>query len=160
AAIAAGETPETEAPAPVNQAGQPVAAPEDAGASVEDVDDELVELFLAEGQELLENLELTLHRWSEEPRDRALAEAVKRDLHTLKGAARMAGQADLGSLIHDFESRVGDAEGAVLAGDAGAAAELLSGLDAIAARFEAVQRQAAGTPGRGAEAPTAVAPQA
>src|SRR5690606_24782420 len=62
----------------------------------EDMDAEVVELFLDEADELLESLEQGLHQWTENPAQLGIADGIKRDLHTFKGGARMAGLVTLG----------------------------------------------------------------
>src|SRR5439155_17544844 len=47
-----------------------------------------------------------LRAWRASPADSALADGVKRALHTLKGSARMAGAIRLGELTHLMESRI------------------------------------------------------
>ncbi len=69
-----------------------------------DYDYELLEIFLEEGAEILDASEETLQAWREQPDDRSLVEALQRQLHTLKGSARMAGIAAIGDLSHTLES--------------------------------------------------------
>ena len=86
----------------------PVAAepprPQVAETSDEEYDDELLEIFLEEGSEILDASEETLHEWVNSPDDRSLVEALQRQLHTLKGGARMAGITPVGDLSHSLES--------------------------------------------------------
>jgi len=56
-----------------------------------DYDEELLEIFIEEGEEILEQSDNTLMTWRENPDDREALEALQRQLHTLKGGARMAG---------------------------------------------------------------------
>lgn len=67
-------------------------------------DDELLDIFIEEGEEILEESDNTLNSWMETPEDNALLEAMQRQLHTLKGGARMAGVVELGDLGHVTES--------------------------------------------------------
>ena len=69
----------------------------------EALDPEMVEIFLEEAQELILSTGETLHQWLGHPGDRALAATLQRDLHTLKGGARMAGVTPLGDLGHVLE---------------------------------------------------------
>ena len=69
-----------------------------------DFDHELLEIFLEEGAEILDACEETLQAWREQPDDRSLVEALQRQLHTLKGSARMAGITAIGDLSHTLES--------------------------------------------------------
>jgi len=69
-----------------------------------DLDPELFEVFLEEADEIIEGGEMTLHSWSEEPERRDLVEAFQRQLHTLKGGARMVGIHAIGDLSHSMEN--------------------------------------------------------
>ncbi|WP_303901651.1 hybrid sensor histidine kinase/response regulator [Thiohalomonas denitrificans] len=67
-------------------------------------DPELLELFLEEGREILDSSEQILQSWLETPNDHSLVQSLQRQLHTLKGSARMAGVAAIGDLSHALES--------------------------------------------------------
>ena len=67
-----------------------------------DIDPELVEIFLEEAEEVLETASNALDTW--EGGDTSLVPALQRDLHTLKGGARMAGIAAIGDLAHELEN--------------------------------------------------------
>jgi chemosensory pili system protein ChpA (sensor histidine kinase/response regulator) len=86
--------------------------PSDIGVLPEDTDPEILDIFLAEADELLEEIEQALQAWSENPSDNSWPERLKRALHTFKGGARMAGLDAMGTASHDFESLVQDSEGA------------------------------------------------
>ena len=73
-------------------------------ADVEEYDPELLEIFLEEGADILDASEETLQAWVNSPEDRSLVEALQRQLHTLKGGARMAGIKPIGDLSHSLES--------------------------------------------------------
>jgi len=70
----------------------------------EDFDPEIIEIFIEEALELLEDIERALHNWQEDLSDPQPAEELKRYLHTFKGGARLAGLPILGDISHDFES--------------------------------------------------------
>ncbi|MEW6646095.1 MAG: Hpt domain-containing protein [Pseudomonadota bacterium] len=89
------EVPAAPPPAP------PVAA---APAVVPEYDQELLDIFLEEGAEIIDASEESLQAWREHPDDRSLVEALQRQLHTLKGGARMAGVTPIGDLSHTLES--------------------------------------------------------
>jgi len=72
--------------------------------AAEPIDPELREIFLGEGQELLEALAITGGLWSGADDDAATLAELRRNLHTLKGSARMAGADALGELAHRIES--------------------------------------------------------
>lgn len=72
----------------------------------DDIDPEVLPMFLEEAQELLPQISRELRKWSELPADRTAPLALQRALHTFKGSARMAGAMRLGELAHLMESRV------------------------------------------------------
>ena len=69
-----------------------------------DYDEELLEIFLEEGTEILEESDQIIHEWISTPDEEQFVKALQRHLHTLKGGARMAGIAELGDLGHSIES--------------------------------------------------------
>ncbi len=71
-----------------------------------DYDPELLEIFIEEGVDILDASEQTLQEWVDSPDDRSLVEALQRQLHTLKGGARMAGITPIGDLSHSLESTI------------------------------------------------------
>ncbi|KGD63784.1 two-component hybrid chemotactic sensor and regulator [Alcanivorax nanhaiticus] len=66
------------------------------------LDPELVSLFLEEAEEILETASNALDQW--EQGDSSNVDSLQRDLHTLKGGARMAGVAPVGDLAHELEN--------------------------------------------------------
>ena len=80
--------------------------PKEKRAVRDDIDADLLPLFLDEARELLPQMSTGLRDWKAAPEDRNAADAVKRALHTLKGSARMAGAIRLGELAHLMESRI------------------------------------------------------
>ncbi|MZR63156.1 Hpt domain-containing protein [Alcanivorax sp. DP30] len=66
------------------------------------LDPELVSLFLEEAEEILETASNALDQW--EQGDHSNVDSLQRDLHTLKGGARMAGVAPVGDLAHELEN--------------------------------------------------------
>lgn len=85
----------------------PAAAEEPPVLRVHDeIDDQLLPIFLEEAGELLSDLHTTLRNWQADPRDADHAKSVARLLHTLKGSARMAGAMTLGEQVHQLESRL------------------------------------------------------
>ena len=78
-------------------------------AQAEDVvpdygDPELVEIFIEEASDILESSEETLQLWKSDTDNVEHIAALKRELHTLKGGARMADISDIGDLAHGVES--------------------------------------------------------
>lgn len=66
-------------------------------------DPELVEIFLEEGFEIIERATAALLRWMEHTDNSLELETLQRDLHTLKGGARMAEIPEIGDLAHELE---------------------------------------------------------
>ena len=68
------------------------------------LDAELVDIFVEEGGDLLDHSDGLLAQLRETPDDREAMVGLQRDLHTLKGGARMAGMMPIGELGHAMES--------------------------------------------------------
>ncbi|MDX1497189.1 MAG: response regulator, partial [Salinisphaeraceae bacterium] len=97
------EEPEaSEAPASPDIADIATAGP----AGDQDVSDEMLELFLGEGEELLEAIDKALDQWEHDLADTAPRAELLRNLHTIKGAARMAGANSVADASHELESRI------------------------------------------------------
>ena len=75
----------------------------------DEVDDQLLPIFLEEAHELYPQIGSALRAWREKPEDSQLGRNLQRSLHTLKGSARMAGAMRLGELTHRVEDRVDQA---------------------------------------------------
>ncbi|MBZ9783953.1 Hpt domain-containing protein [Pseudomonas sp. REP124] len=67
------------------------------------LDDEIVSIFLEEGFDIIESSGAALSRWQAEPSNRQEVETLLRDLHTLKGGARMVEITPIGDLAHELE---------------------------------------------------------
>jgi len=70
----------------------------------EDFDEDIVEVFLEEADELSEDLDEAIHAWQNDRSDLAPLEIITRALHTYKGGARLAALTNLGELTHDYET--------------------------------------------------------
>ncbi len=78
---------------------------EDPLASIrDDVDEQVLPIFLDEAAELFPQAGEELRAWRRNPHDGKPAGELRRTLHTLKGSARMAGAMRLGQLTHLMES--------------------------------------------------------
>jgi len=66
-------------------------------------DPELLEIFLEEGFDIIESSGAALLRWQAQPSNRQEMETLLRDLHTLKGGARMVEITPIGDLAHELE---------------------------------------------------------
>ena len=75
----------------------------------DDLDAELLPIFLEEAQELMPFVGNQLRAWRAKPTDEAAQQGLQRALHTLKGSARMAGAMRLGEMTHQMETQVLDA---------------------------------------------------
>ena len=69
-----------------------------------EVDHELLEIFGAEAEELLESMEHYLQVWQRDPSYGDAVVEIKRALHTLKGSARTAGANPIGAVAHHLET--------------------------------------------------------
>ncbi len=76
----------------------------DAALDTSDIDTELLDIFLEESGDLLDHSDSLLAELRDKPADRELVVGLQRDLHTLKGGARMAGIFAIGELGHAMES--------------------------------------------------------
>ena len=72
----------------------------------DDLDEQLLPIFLEEADELMGALHERLRLWQDDSANPEHAQLTARHLHTLKGSARMAGAMQLGELIHRIESRL------------------------------------------------------
>ncbi|MDA3914239.1 Hpt domain-containing protein [Oleiagrimonas sp.] len=118
------ETPEAPVQEPV-QAEQPVAPPEMARSGLgslpedfqfpddpqpdgkldkPDLDADLLDIFIEEGRDILDHSDTIMAHLREAPQAREYVVDLKRDLHTLKGGARMASLEEIGGLGHAMET--------------------------------------------------------
>lgn len=67
-------------------------------------DAEMLEIFLEEAQEIVEETNSKLAEWQTNPSDTGPVKILQRGLHTLKGGARMSGVTALGDLAHEMEN--------------------------------------------------------
>jgi chemosensory pili system protein ChpA (sensor histidine kinase/response regulator) len=72
----------------------------------DELDTDLLPVFIEEGNDLLPQMGAALRAWQESLTSTTLPQPVLRLLHTLKGSARMAGAMQLGQYLHDTESQV------------------------------------------------------
>ncbi|MCE9570502.1 MAG: Hpt domain-containing protein, partial [Rhodocyclales bacterium] len=115
------EQPPEQAP---EQTAEPLAAPpaadavpeisltaaERRAARIEDeIDAQVLPLFLEESVDLMRDIGGLLRDWRSAPDNAETARTLQRALHTLKGSARMAGAMGCGELLHSMEDRVDQA---------------------------------------------------
>jgi chemosensory pili system protein ChpA (sensor histidine kinase/response regulator) len=117
----------------------------------DDLDPDLLPVFLEEGSDLLPRIGQALRAWQHNPADGGQVQMLLRLLHTVKGSARMAGAMRLGQHAHDIETYI---QRMAPAGSATAPAleQLLGHYDHALLLFEQLQRPA----GAGASMPAAV----
>lgn len=102
--------------------------------ALDTIDVDLFPIFADEAQELLPQLAGALRHWAARPDNTSARAEVLRNLHTLKGSARLAGALRLGEMAHRMET---DAERLGSDNLVGADIEpLTAAFDAIAARFD------------------------
>lgn len=82
----------------------PIDEPVDIDANAEELDDEIIEIFMEEAGELIEDIDATIDEWESGGESLSCNENLQRLLHTFKGGARLAGLMKLGDLAHNFES--------------------------------------------------------
>ncbi|MFC5579566.1 Hpt domain-containing protein [Rhodanobacter terrae] len=68
------------------------------------IDADLLEVFIDEAREILDHTDGVLAQWHAEPAELAYVAELQRDLHTLKGGARIAGLVPVGDLSHAIET--------------------------------------------------------
>lgn len=114
AAMAAAEPVASEA-APLHDVG--VSTAEAAFAVQDDIDEQLLDVFLEEANELQPSISKILRDWRQQPDSDALSQSLQRVLHTLKGSARMTGAMRLGEATHNLEAQVIALQGKALSND-------------------------------------------
>src|SRR5271156_2400444 len=72
----------------------------------DEVDEQVLPIFLEEAAELFPQAGEQLRAWQRNSANQEAAQALRRTLHTFKGSARMAGAMRLGELTHWMESRL------------------------------------------------------
>jgi chemosensory pili system protein ChpA (sensor histidine kinase/response regulator) len=72
----------------------------------DELDADLLPIFLAEAEDLLPRIVTSLRQWRDMPDSAEPRQGLQRALHTLKGSARMAGAMRLGEAAHQLETRI------------------------------------------------------
>lgn len=72
--------------------------------SNDNANQELLQIFIEEAIDLVDALSTTIQAWEKDLQDLSKIADLKRDLHTLKGSARMVGQKAIGTLTHEIET--------------------------------------------------------
>ncbi|WP_312519347.1 Hpt domain-containing protein [Massilia sp.] len=127
-----------------------------AGIYADEIDADLLPVFLEEASDLLPQIGHDLRQWQQDPLNTAIAQNMQRALHTVKGSARMAGAMRLGQHAHELETQI---ENMVHAGTSTlpptAFDELLANYDQAMLLFEQLQQ-----PGEVAQPAAEAAPAA
>ena len=152
--IALRPAPTSGAPARVPGRSETASRPADTPGVVsaplrDELDPELLPIFLDEGNELLDNLDTALRNWRENPAEPNHPGSVARLLHTLKGSARMVGAMGLGQSLHELETRLERARSQET-GDQDIIDELETALDQTRQSLEELQQPAPPAPAPGA----------
>jgi chemosensory pili system protein ChpA (sensor histidine kinase/response regulator) len=107
--------------------------------SNEEVDEDIKEIFLEEAHEILESLDVAAHKWMSAPAQNNGMDQLLRDLHTLKGSARLAGSFMVGDVSHHFESYLTNFERKGLVADSKFFADLQEFQDRLMQLVEAIE---------------------
>ncbi len=109
------------------------AVPEEvAEPAADEFDHEIANIYSEEATELLEAAEISLAAWNHDRKDKERVAELQRQLHTLKGGARMAGIRAMGDLSHELETLVLQIDGGSVEGDDHAYAVMQASLDELA----------------------------
>ncbi|MGE3104984.1 MAG: response regulator, partial [Lysobacterales bacterium] len=98
------DLPEVPALAEVNYQTVAADAHPDGALIIADMDEELIEIFVQESRDILDASDALMVRLREHPEELDVVVGLQRELHTLKGGARMAGLGAIGDLGHAMES--------------------------------------------------------
>jgi chemosensory pili system protein ChpA (sensor histidine kinase/response regulator) len=105
-------------------------------------DGELKSLFLEDARDLLDGIDAQIREWQFAPQELGILDGLKRNLHTLKGSARLTGVTAIGDLSHALETRL-TALGDVGSGADDSTLELAQkAADALSIQMDAVERGA------------------
>ena len=111
-----------------------------APAPVEEFDHEIANIYSEEATELLEAAQGSLTVWNKDRKDKQPVAELQRQLHTLKGGARMAGVTAMGDLSHELETLVLQIDNGAVAGDEHAHAVMQASLDELSRMRDLVSR--------------------
>ena len=103
--VSSPELPALDEPAPPLGSRDALPSPELATSAV---DDELLEIFLAEADEVLAEMSEPLAELAVHPGDLPALQMLRRGFHTLKGSSRMVGLLDFGDAAWHVEQRLND----------------------------------------------------
>lgn len=101
----------------------------------DELDMDLLPVFLEEAEDLIHGFESGLQQWRAQPQRNDSPHALARLLHTFKGGARMAGAMHLGEMTHRVETRLEQAL-SQQQGDAALIDEIEAACDVLVKRLE------------------------
>jgi chemosensory pili system protein ChpA (sensor histidine kinase/response regulator) len=99
---------------------------------VDEFDSEIAKIYSEEAAELLELAEASLTAWNRDRNDKNPVAELQRQLHTLKGGARMAGITAMGDLSHELETLVLNIDSGTVRADDHAHAVVQASFDELA----------------------------
>jgi chemosensory pili system protein ChpA (sensor histidine kinase/response regulator) len=112
-----------------------------------DMDEDLVEIFVEEGSDILDKADALVARLRESPTEQEAIVGLQRHLHTLKGNARAVGISGVGDLSHAMESLIEGVVGEHLTLNRASVEALERGFDRLHRMVSRVsRRQAVGMP--------------
>jgi chemosensory pili system protein ChpA (sensor histidine kinase/response regulator) len=111
-----------------------------APAPLDAFDHEIANIYSEEAMELLEGAQASLNAWNGDRGSKAPVAELQRQLHTLKGGARMAGIAGMGDLSHELETLVIQIDAGSVAASDHAHAVLQTSLDELARMRDTVSK--------------------
>ncbi|MGD8784204.1 MAG: Hpt domain-containing protein, partial [Thioalkalispiraceae bacterium] len=91
-------------PEPEPVAAEPVSSETQTGTIADELDDEIVEIFLEEAEEEYGNISRLLPKWQNNPDEEETLKDLRRSFHTLKGSGRLVGAVDVGEFAWSFEN--------------------------------------------------------
>lgn len=107
---------------------------------IEEDEDEILEIFLEEAEEVSEAIESAMERWQQQPDNLLDVAQLQRELHTLKGGARMAELQEIAELCHELETLYEKVNDGRLSVSNDLFALLQRSHDALAAQLDAVRQ--------------------
>ncbi|MEN8762849.1 MAG: Hpt domain-containing protein [Thiogranum sp.] len=106
-----------------------------------ETDPELLEVFLEEAGDIMDHTEQTLRAWKQAADDQSLMTELQRELHTLKGGARMADITAIGDLAHGVESLMVRVAGGEISASESMFAVLEQAQDSLTGMIEMVRKR-------------------
>jgi chemosensory pili system protein ChpA (sensor histidine kinase/response regulator) len=114
----------------------------------EEFDHEIANIYSEEATELIEAAQGSLTAWNQDRQDKQPVAELQRQLHTLKGGARMAGVTAMGDLSHELETLVIQIDSGSVTDDDRAHAVMQASLDELARMRDIVSKGTLPDPAR------------